>query len=369
MRITYLLVCFTLLLSFVPGIEAAHAVPKMVKAKSEYLLAEKLLNQGNHSGAIEHALKSKTLLGKSNSRIEYLLTKAYNAQGKYAKALAALEEFFAVTPESSSGSDEYNEMVSLYSELEILTQEQRKRLETEKNEKKTKKKALQEALAEVSRQIVAVPGGCFKVGNHTLFSGDDDERPRHKVCLDNFSIGKYEVTQALWVAVMGNNPSETLGGTIPVTMVSWEDVQQFIHKINSETGKNYRLPTEAEWMYAARSGGKKEKYSGGNDLDKVGWYGGNADGTIHPVGQKAANGLGLHDMTGNVWEWCQDWYGAEYYMISRVNNPTGPSAGNYRVKHGGSSVNNDKDFLRVGKRVNGLPSSKKTSSGFRLVHP
>lgn len=369
MRIIYLLVCFTLLLSFVPAIETAHAVPKMVKAKSEYLLAEKLLNQGDYSDAIEHAQKSKSLLGKSNSRIEYLLTKAYNAQGKYGKALAALEEFFAVTPESSSGSDEYNEMVALYAEVEILWQKQKTQLDAEQREQEKREKALQEVLPELSKQMVAVPGGCFKMGRTSPFGGDDDERPKHKVCLDSFSIGKYEVTQALWSAVMGSNPSHFQDDYHPVTKVSWEDVQRFLHELNRTTDKNYRLPTEAEWEYAARSGGKKEKYSGGDDLNLVGWYSKNSVNTTHPVGQKVANGLGLHDMTGNVWEWCQDWYGKKYYQNSSVNNPTGPSTGKFRVVRGGAYSVDEPKHLRSVNRANNKPDIHYKNHGFRLVHP
>ncbi len=369
MRIIYLLICCTLLLSFAPNIKSACAVPKTVIAKSEYLMAEKLFNQGDHSGAIKHALKAKKLLGKSNSRIEYLLTKAYNAQGKYGKALAALEEFFAVTPESSSGSDEYNEMVSLYTEVEILWQRQKTQLDAEQREQEKREKALQEVLPELSKQMVAVPGGCFKMGRTSPFGGDDDERPKHKVCLNPFSIGKYEVTQALWSAVMGSNPSHYQKGTnYPVEKVSWEDIQQFIHKLNNETGKNYRLPTEAEWEYAARSGGKNEKYSGSKKPDLVGWYVKNSDNMTHPVGQKVANGLGLYDMSGNVWEWCLDWYGNKYYHDSPENNPIGPLSGKKRVIRGGSFNKEAESMLTVNRGAQGH-NSRVNTLGFRLIHP
>ena len=364
MRIVYLLICFTLILSFVPKIESVHAAPKAVIAKSEYLMAEKLFNQGDHSGAIEHALKAKSLLGKSNSRIEYLLTNAYYAQGDYGKTMAALEEFFNLTPESRSGTPEYNEMVALYSEVENSRQKQSKLIESKKKEKA----ALLGILSTLSQQMVTVPGGCFKFGNYTLISGDDDERPPHKVCLDSFSIGKHEVTQALWSAVMGSNPSTSLGDEYPVTNVSWEDIEHFLRKLNDETGKKYRLPTEAEWIYAASSGGKKEKYSGGKDLDKLAWYDKNANKTIHIVGQKSANRLGLYDMSGNVWEWCSDWYGAEYYMTSRINNPNGPSSGTRHVLHGGS-FSSIKNSVRIGNRVSEPPNTHKNIIGFRLVHP
>ena len=216
--------------------------------------------------------------------------------------------------------------------------------------------------------MVAVPSGCFKMGNNTLFSGDDDEKPPHQVCLDRFSIGKYEVTQALWSAVMGSNPSHFKGDENPVEMVSWEDVQNFLHKLNRATDKHYRLPTEAEWEYAARSGGKNEKYSGGNSLDLAGWYKNNSGYTTHPVGQKTANGLGLYDMSGNVWEWCQDRYGNKYYQDSPVNNPTGPSSGKYHTFRGGSWTNTSK-YLRATVRGGDISSHRDFLIGFRLVHP
>jgi formylglycine-generating enzyme required for sulfatase activity len=369
LKAIYLLFCFTLLFSFTLTTRPAHAVPKSVIAKSEYLMAEKLFNQGDHSGAIKHALKAKSLLSKSNSRIEYLLTNAYYAQSDYGKAMVSLEEFFNVTPESSSGTEKYNEMVSLYAELEILLQKQVEKEEAIK-EKKKKDEATKEIVSSMlSQQMVAVPGGCFKMGTSSFFSaGDDNEKPAHKVCLNSFSIGKYEVTQALWTAVMGSNPSHLSGDDYPVTTVSMGDVQQFLHELNRLTDKHYRLPTEAEWEYAARSGGKKEKYSGGKNPDQVGWYLKNSGDTIHTVGKKTANGLGLYDMSGNVWEWCQDWYSKKYYQNSPVNNPTGPAKGKRYVLRGGAFSTTD-SRLRVSSRACNHPNVHQTNHGFRLVHP
>lgn len=140
---------------------------------------------------------------------------------------------------------------------------------------------------------------------------------------------------------MGSNPSHfsSCGDKCPVESVSWNDAQDFISRLNSRTGKRYRMPTEAEWEYAARSGGKREKYAGGNDVDAVAWYGSNSGSRTHPVGQKQPNGLGLYDMSGNVWEWCQDWYGGSYYNQSSRDNPGGPSSGSSRVIRGGGWVN------------------------------
>ncbi len=216
-------------------------------------------------------------------------------------------------------------------------------------------------------KFVEVKGGCFQMGD-TFGDGGSDEKPAHEVCVDDFSIGKYEVTQAQWEAVMGSNPSrfKQCGGNCPVEDVSWNDIQKFIKKLNSQTDSFYRLPTEAEWEYAARSGGKSEKYSGGNDVDSVAWYDSNSGRQTHPVGQKQPNGLGIYDMSGNVWEWCQDWYGDGYYESSPKDNPQGPSSGSRRVLRGGSWYNYAL-FMRATSRYRFNPVGRDSGNGFRLV--
>ena len=162
----------------------------------------------------------------------------------------------------------------------------------------------------------------------------DDEKPTHSVTLSSYYICKYEVTQALWRAVMGSNPSEIKGDNLPVECVSWNDCQTFINRLNNYTGRNFRLPTEAEWEFAARGGNNSRhyKYSGSNNLDDVAWYDDNSGKRTHPVGTKQANGLGLYDMSGNVYEWCSDWYGS--YSSYSQSNPTGPNSGYWRVIRG-----------------------------------
>jgi formylglycine-generating enzyme required for sulfatase activity len=215
-------------------------------------------------------------------------------------------------------------------------------------------------------EMVFVEGGTFQMGSS---SGESDEQPVHSVTLSSFNIGKYEVTQAQWKAVMGSNPSSFSGcDNCPVENVSWNDVQEFVRKLNAQTGKNYRLPTEAEWEYAAR-GGKQSRgytYSGSNDVGSVAWYSGNSGGKTHAVGGKQANELGIYDMSGNVWEWCSDRYG--YYSSYNETNPTGASSGQSRVLRGGSWYI-FADFCRTAIRFWINPDYRDSRGGFRLVLP
>jgi formylglycine-generating enzyme len=163
---------------------------------------------------------------------------------------------------------------------------------------------------------------------------------------------------------MGNNPSYFEDcPKCPVESVSWNDVQAFIRKLNDLTGLNYRLPTEAEWEYAAR-GGQDYKYAGSDNIETVAWYVGNSSSKTHPVGSKAANGYGLYDMSGNVWEWCSDWRGD--YSSGSITNPRGPLSGSLRVMRGGSWFNSAK-YCRVGLRYNNTPSYRRNYLGFRVV--
>ena len=190
----------------------------------------------------------------------------------------------------------------------------------------------------ISIEMVKVEAGTFMMGATSEMKDPyDDEKPVHQVTLTNdYYMGKYEVPQALWEAVMGSNPSEYKGDNLPVEMVSWNDCQEFISKLNSLTGRKFRLPTEAEWEYAAR-GGKRSRgyqYSGNSNISDVAWYDGNRGSKPHPVGTKQANELGIYDMSGNVYEWCSDWYGS--YSSSSQTNPTGADSGSSRVYRGGS---------------------------------
>ena len=190
----------------------------------------------------------------------------------------------------------------------------------------------------VSFVMVPVEGGTFKMG--ALNTSPDTStscKPQHSVTLSDYSIGQTEVTQELWVAVMGENPSLHKGNLqYPVEYVTWTKCQEFISKLNEMTGMHFRLPTEAEWEYAARGGKYSQdyKYAGSNTLAEVAWYNYNSDGQSHPVAQLKPNELNLYDMSGNVREWCQDWYAA--YTSAAQTNPAGPATGSFKVYRGGS---------------------------------
>ena len=220
----------------------------------------------------------------------------------------------------------------------------------------------------VSFDMVMVEGGTFTMGATSgrriyAYSG---HKLTHKVTLSDYYIGETEVTQALWQAVMGSNPSNFKGNSNPVEFVFWNDCQDFIRKLNSLTGRTFRLPTEAEWEFAARGGNKSKgyKYAGSNSIDDVAWCDSNSGSMTHTVKTKSPNELGIYDMSGNVWEWCQDWYGS--YSSNAQTNPTGPSTGSHRVLRGGS-LDNSASYCRVSYRSFRMPSMRIRNVGLRLV--
>ncbi|MFO8033087.1 MAG: SUMF1/EgtB/PvdO family nonheme iron enzyme [Desulfohalobiaceae bacterium] len=247
---------------------------------------------------------------------------------------------------------------------------------------------------ETGMEFVWVPGGCYQMGCGSWTSNcDDDEKPEHEVCVDGFWIGKYEVTidqyrqflQATgdtdgvdWddedcpiekggsFSLSGNKFAQD--GDQPMVEVSWHGARAFAQWLSREAGKDFRLPTEAEWEYAARSGGKRQKYAGGDDVDRVAWYEDNSGGRTHEVGTQAPNGLGIFDMSGNVWEWCSDWYSDDYYSNSPKDNPQGPSSGSIRVYRGGGWGFNPW-FVRAANRYWGVPDYAFIGLGFRLCLP
>ena len=215
-------------------------------------------------------------------------------------------------------------------------------------------------------EFVYVDSGKFIMGDSC---GDEEnaEIPTYEVELDGFYIGKYPVTCGQWENLMGTNPSKFIkGNKYPLETVSWDNAQNFIEKLTAKNNRQYqfRLPSEAEWEYAARSGGKKEKYAGGDDIDSVAWYDKNSGNATHLVGKKTSNGIGIHDTTGNIWEWCHDWFGD--YPSGAVKNPSGPSAGKQRVLRGGS-WESDIMECRSTYRYKNWPEYSHHSWGFRLV--
>ena len=239
--------------------------------------------------------------------------------------------------------------------------------------------------------FVWVPGGCFEMGCGD-WTGDcgDNEKPVHKVCLKGFWMARHEVTQGQWKRLMGYNPSgfKRCGSLCPVEKVSWNEALEFARKLSSKTGYTFRLPTEAEWEFACRSGGKRQKYAGWEPLNAAAWYRSNAQGSPHLVGRKRPNGLGIYDMSGNVWEWCLDISDKRAYYKARgtLSNPVfvgakymdvyGASstrilrilqdAPGYRIVRGGS-WGNGAQYQRCSARIRGKPSSRRDWLGFRMV--
>ncbi len=247
-------------------------------------------------------------------------------------------------------------------------------------------------------QMVFVKGGCYQMGD-TFGDGDKDEKPVHEVCVRDFYLGKNEVTVGgfskfvndtgyrteaengdgcyIWTGSKWDkksdanwrNPGFSQNDNHPAVCVSWNDAQSFLSWLSKKSGKGYRLPTEAEWEYAARSGGKAEKWAGTNSENELGnyaWYNANSGSKTHPVGQKQPNGLGIYDMTGNVWEWCSDWYGEKYYGESPRDNPQGPGSSSFRVLRGGSWSNSNQNS-RAASRFRFNPDNRYSSDGFRVA--
>ena len=226
----------------------------------------------------------------------------------------------------------------------------------------------------LSFDMILVEGGAFRMGDDDSEEALDREQPAHQVVLESFHIGQYPVTQGLWEWVMGpdNNPSAFKGGERPVENVSREDTLAFIDQLNRLTGHTYRLPSEAEWEYAARGGRKSQgyQYAGGNEMEEVGWYKENSGGETKVVGLKKPNELGIFDMSGNVYEWCLDWFGDSYYAACHesgvASNPRGPETGTYRIFRGGC-WNYGPERCRVAYRHHDRPWRGYPYLGFRLA--
>lgn len=229
----------------------------------------------------------------------------------------------------------------------------------------------------ISMKMVWVEGGSFKMGSDI---GDSDEQPVHNVTLDGYWIGATEVTQAQWESVMGTDIRQQRdkagysslygeGSNYPMYYVNYDEAKEFCRRLSERTGRSYTLPTEAQWEYAARGGsdGVRDNYtySGSNSIGSVAWYDGNSGDSTNPVGRKSPNQLGLYDMSGNVWEWCLDWYGE--YSSSSQTNPLGPSSGYYQVLRGGSWYNYESNCRVSNRNYNLNPSNRLNRHGLRVV--
>lgn len=214
--------------------------------------------------------------------------------------------------------------------------------------------------------MIYVGGGSFKMGSR---NGSVSEKPVHNVQLDGYHLGKFEITQKQWFALMGNNPSKNRNcPDCPVENISFEEVQEFIEKMNALGSAKFRLPTEAEWEYAATGGPNNiySKFSGGNDMRGIGWFNGNSGNKTKPVGEKSPNRLGIHDLSGNVQEWCSDYYYANYYRTSNSKNPQGPNFGSSKVLRGGA-FNQASTSCMLFRRQYEMPDVRSPNTGFRLV--
>lgn len=213
-------------------------------------------------------------------------------------------------------------------------------------------------------KFVKIPTGEFIMGSPGS-EGENDEHPQHKVKINSIWFGIYEITQDQYRNIISKNPSYYKGGNLPVEQLTWDDAMLFCKIFSEKQMVKMRLPTEAEWEYACRAGTTTKYYWGNNIRSDYGWYGKNAKKTTHPPGQKKPNAWGIYDMSGNVWEWCMDWYNEKYYMISPKDNPTGPNLGDYRIVRGGGLY---REYgLRSACRSSAAQNDYSDSVGFRVV--
>ena len=336
--------------------------------RDKYILGlSQALKAEDYPKALGFIEKLDAVGGDLPPAVEYFRGEAYFHTGRYAEANRALNRYVAQT-----GREGRYYQKSL--ELMLVVEEKIAAAEREE----ARRAAEAQRLAEQRRQVleklvmVRVEGGSFIMGCQSGRDDDcddDDEKPAHRVEVGSFEIGKHEVTQALWETVMGENPSTFEGcAECPVEEVSWDDVQRFLAELNALTGRRYRLPTEAEWEYAARGGRQSRdyEYAGSNDVGAVGWYEDNSGDRTHPVGRKRANELGLHDMSGNVREWVQDCWNDSYHGAPADGRAWERGDCGRRVVRGGSWFSKPR-WLRSADRYWSVTGDHSSLLGFRLT--
>ncbi|MBI5047341.1 MAG: SUMF1/EgtB/PvdO family nonheme iron enzyme [Deltaproteobacteria bacterium] len=371
----------------------------MVAGKSEQVPEyNDIRNSGHEGGDFVFQLVSSKKEEPLSAEVSEEMKKLQEEKERLKKEKEDLEQKKASAEISEERKKLQKEEERLKREREELEQkkalmEEKKRLEEERQKLEKEKAEIAMAAphkvgeavtsktykdSSTGMELVYVKGGCYQMGD-SFGDGRSNEKPIHEVCVDDFYIGQYEVTQKEWREVMGSNPSKFKGcDNCPVERVNWNDIKEFINKLNQKTGKKYRLPTEAEWEYAARSVGKNEKWAGTSNESELGdyaWYDKNSGSKTHPVGQKKPNGLGIYDMSGNVWEWVEDGYDENYYRNSPRTNPVGPSSSHYKVRRGGSWLDVPK-LLRASYRSESsrrgggswdyLPEYLRASDSFRI---
>ena len=311
-------------------------------------------------------------IGATVDKIIVIYSKDMEMTDAHSKEAVIVENYFALTLTDIESATKYYYCLEFWNELQTVRSDEVYSFTTMEKIEKIVSETI--SVNGVSFTMIAVEGGTFNMGAQSTnpdganydSDADSEESPVHSVTLSDYYIGETEVTQELWQAVMGSNPSNFLGNQKPVERVSWNYCKEFIEKLNNLTGKNFRLPTEAEWEYAARGGNKSQgyKYSGSNNVEDVAWYEDNSNNVTHHVKTKSPNELGIYDMSGNVWEWCEDWYGN--YSSEAQTNPTGPSSGPGRVLRGGSWFNLAM-VSRVSRRSYESPYGTYGDIGLRLA--
>ena len=345
----------------------AEAQRKAKEAEESYRKAEQEQGEARKQRESEVKAEQERLAQQERQRQEEARKQRESEAKAEQERLAQQERQRQEEARKQQESEAKAEQERLAQQEQQRQEEARKQREAEARRRATSNQIIQ--VGNVEFEMVYVEGGMFRMGGTSEQGSDayDNERPVHSVTLSGFHIGKYEVTQGLWREVMSENPSYNKSrDDYPVENVSWEDCQEFIRKLNARTGLTFRLPTEAEWEYAARGGRKSRgyKYSGSNSIGNVAWYDDNSGNHTHPVGEKKPNELGLYDMSGNVDEWCYDWYGD--YTAEAQRNPTGPVSGRNRLYRGGSYWF-DAWYCRVSYRSGGAPGSRDFNIGLRLV--